>query len=147
MFGVNFEQYLWKPTIDKGARPGTKNLAFSTASFGFQEPGLGVFGRLAFLPGSRNAYDRSVSIGLAGRGLLPGRPLDRMGVGGYWLRASGDLRGLAGATLEDEWGGEVFYNYAITPAIQLTADVQYLDGGLGGGDNALVLGLRLFTQF
>ena len=87
MVGVNFEQYLWKPAPAADARVGTKKLEFSTSSFGFQEPGLGVFGRAAILPESRNPFSASVSLGLGGRGLLPGRPLDRMGIGGYWLKA------------------------------------------------------------
>jgi porin len=147
MVGVNFEQYLWKPAHAEDARVGTKNLDFSTSSFGFQEPGLGVFGRVAFLPEDRNAFSTSFSIGLAGRGLLSGRPLDRMGVAGYWLKASDDLGGLAGEVLDDEWGGEVFYNYAITPSIQASLDLQYIDSAVNTVDDAFVVGLRLFTQF
>jgi len=147
MVGLNFEQYLWKPAHTADARVGTKKLEFSTSSFGFQEPGLGVFGRVAVLPESRNPFSTSVSLGLAGRGIIPGRPLDRMGIGGYWLKASGDLGGLAGAILDDEWGAEIFYNYAITPSIQLTLDLQYIDQAVDTVDNAFVVGLRLFTQF
>ncbi len=148
MVGINFEQYLWKPAHAADARVGTKNLEFSTSSFGFQEPGLGVFGRIAILPEDRNAFSTSFSLGLAGRGLLPGRPLDRMGIAGYWLKASGDLGGLAGELLDDEWGGEIFYNYAITPAIQATLDLQYSDSAVTTVvDDAFVVGLRLFTQF
>jgi porin len=147
MVGVNFEQYLWKPAHAADARVGTKNLEFSTSSFGFQEPGLGVFGRVAVLPESRNAFSTSVSLGLGGRGLLPGRPLDRMGIGSYWLKASGDLGGLAGELLDDEWGAEIFYNYAITPSIQASLDLQYSDSAVTTVDDAFVVGLRLFTQF
>lgn len=147
MFGVNFEQYVWKPAHAADARVGTKNLKFSTSSFGFQERGLGIFGRVAFLPESRNAFSTSVSLGLAGRGLLPGRPLDRMGIAGYMLKASGDLGGLAGELLDDEWGAEIFYNYAITPAIQATLDLQYSHSAVTTVDDAFVVGLRLFTQF
>ena len=147
MFGINFEQYLWKPAHTADARVGTKNLEFSTSAFGFQEPGLGVFGRVAFLPEDRNAFSTSVSLGLAGRGLLSGRPLDRMGVAGYWLKASGDLGGLAGELLDDEWGGEIFYNYAITPSIQASLDLQYIDSAVNTVDDAFVVGMRLFTQF
>jgi hypothetical protein len=147
MFGVNFEQYLWKPAHTADARVGTKQLEFSTSSFGFQEPGLGVFGRVAVLPESRNAFSTSVSLGLAGRGILPGRPLDRMGIGGYWLKASGDLGGLAGRLLDDETGAEIFYNYAITPAIQASLDLQYNESAVTTVDSGFVAGLRLFAQF
>jgi len=147
MVGVNFEQYLWRPAHTADGQVGTKNLKFSTSELGFQERGLGIFGRVAFLPENRNAFSTSISLGLAGRGLIPGRPLDRMGIGGYWLKASGDLGGLAGAILDDEWGAEIFYNYAITPSIQLTLDLQYIDQAVDTVDNAFVVGLRLFTQF
>ena len=147
MVGVNFEQYLWQPAHAANARVGTKNLEFSTSSFGFQKPGLGVFGRVAFLPEDRNAFSTSASLGLAGRGLLAGRPLDRMGIGGYWLKASGELRGLAGEILGDEFGAEIFYNYAITPSIQASLDLQYSDSGVTTVGDGFVVGLRLFTQF
>lgn len=147
MVGVNFDQYLWKPAHAADAKAGTKNLKFSTSSFGYQEPGLGVFGRVAVLPEDRNAFSMSASLGLAGRGLLPDRPFDRMGIAGYWLKASGDLGGLAGELLDDEWGGEIFYNYAITPAIQATLDLQYSASAVTTVDDGFVVGLRLFTQF
>jgi porin len=147
MLGVNFEQYLWQPAHAADARAGTKNLEFSTSAFGFQKPGLGVFGRFAVLPKDRNAFSTSFSLGLAGRGLIPGRPFDRMGIGGYWLKASSDLGGLEGRLLDNEIGAEVFYNYAITPAIQATLDLQYSNSGVTVVDDSVVVGLRLFTQF
>ena len=52
-----------------------------------------------------------------------------------------------GALLGDEWGAEIFYNYAITPSIQFTLDLQYIDSGVSTADNAFVVGLRLFTLF
>ena len=63
------------------------------------------------------------------------------------LNASGDLDGLAGELLKDEWGAEVFYNYAITPSIQATIDLQYIDSANTTVDDVFVVGLRLFTQF
>jgi porin len=147
MFGINFEQYLWKPAHAADAKVGTRNLDFSTSSFGFQEPGLGVFGRIAILPKSRNPFNTMVSLGLGGRGLLPGRSLDRMGIAGYWLNDSEDLGGLAGVLVDDEWGIEMFYNYAITPAIQASLDLQYIDSAVITADDVFVVGLRLFTQF
>lgn len=147
MVGINFEQYLWQPAHAADMQAGTKNLKFSTSAFGFQKPGLGVFGRVAFLPEDRNAFSTSISLGLAGRGIIPGRPFDRMGIGGYWLKASGDLGGLAGDLLENELGFEAFYNYAITPAIQASLDLQYSDSGVTTVDDGFVVGMRLFTQF
>jgi carbohydrate-selective porin OprB len=70
-----------------------------------------------------------------------------MGIGGYWLKASGELRGLAGKILGDEFGAEIFYNYAITPSIQASLDLQYSDSGVTTVGDGFVVGLRLFTQF
>ena len=70
-----------------------------------------------------------------------------MGIGGYWLKASDDLGGLAGKLLDDEWGGEIYYNYAITPAVQATLDLQYADSAVTTVDDSFVVGLRLFMQF
>jgi porin len=99
------------------------------------------------LPEDRNAFSTSVSLGLAGRGLIPGRPFDRMGIGGYWLKASDELGGEVGKLLDDEWGAEIFYNYAITPSVQASLDLQYSDSGITTADNGVVVGMRLFTQF
>ena len=147
MVGVNFEQYLWKPAHAADGQVGTENLKFSTSALGFQERGLGVFGRVAILPDDRNAFGKSASLGLGGRGLIPGRPLDRMGIAGYWLDSSSDLGGLAGKLLDNEWGAEAFYNYAITPAVQASVDLQYNDSAVATVDNGFLFGLRLFTQF
>ena len=52
-----------------------------------------------------------------------------------------------GRLLDNEWGAEIFYNYAITPAVQATLDLQYNNSAVTKVDEGVVLGLRLFTQF
>jgi hypothetical protein len=42
---------------------------------------------------------------------------------------------------------EAFYNFAITPWLQLSADVQRISPGIKSSDNAWVLGTRLNTRF
>ena len=49
--------------------------------------------------------------------------------------------------LEDEVGFEAFYNFAITPAVQLSADVQWVNSGIQNNDNVVVVGTRLFVRF
>ena len=52
------------------------------------------------------------------------------------------------ADLDDsEQGVEVFYNMAITPAAQLTFDLQWLDNPFVGVDDGVVLGLRFKMDF
>ncbi len=139
---LNLEQYLWKPEAAGGKEVRTR-------SFDYQEPGLGTFLRFAYTPGDRNPFNLFASGGLSGRGLIAGRPYDRMGVGAYALMASNDLQDqpFIGQAVEDEVGVEAFYNFAMTPWAQISFDAQWIDPGIAANDPAVVLGTRLFLQF
>ncbi|NOQ46015.1 MAG: hypothetical protein GQ559_05000 [Desulfobulbaceae bacterium] len=54
---------------------------------------------------------------------------------------------IIGNLLEDEVGFEAFYNFAITPAVQISADIQWIASGIERSDDAVVIGTRLFTRF
>lgn len=54
---------------------------------------------------------------------------------------------LSSAGLDNEIGGGLFYNVQLTPATNLTFDVQVVDSALPGADTAVVLGLRLGARF
>jgi porin len=139
---LNFEQFIWKP-----AASARKKSTARTASFDFQEPGIGIFARASYTPKDRNAWNAYASGGVSGRGFFESRPYDRAGVGVYWLQESSDLDNQPGNLFKDETGFEVFYNYAITPSIQLSVDAQWIDPGITSSDDTVVLGTRLFTQF
>ena len=139
---LNVEQYLWKPS---SAAP--KKSTVKTAAFDFQDPGIGLYGRFGYTPEDRNLWNIYASGGIAGRGIIPNRPYDRLGVGVYWLKESNDLNDQPGDLLEDEVGFEAFYNLAVTPWAQLSFDVQWINSGVTSVDDAVVLGMRLFTQF
>jgi len=49
---------------------------------------------------------------------------------------------LQGMGVDDEVGGEVFYNVAVTPWFHVTLDAQVIDSALPLADTAWVLGLR-----
>ncbi len=138
----DLEQYIWKPDF-------APENQVRTRQFDYQEPGLGFFFRFGWTPEDRNPWNISVSGGVSGRGLIPGRPYDRMGLGVYSLVESGDLRDRAilNRALGTEVGLEAFYNFAITPWLQLSADIQWIASGIEGNDDAVVLGTRLFTRF
>jgi len=138
----NGEQYIWKP--DKPAANQVR-----TRSFDFQEPGVGLFFRFGYTPKDRNLWNMFTSGGVGARGVIPGRPYDRMGVGFYSLTESDDLakQPLIGLQTSTELGLEAYYNFAITPWSQLSADIQWVDSGLTANKDAVVLGTRLFTQF
>jgi porin len=49
--------------------------------------------------------------------------------------------------IDDETGGEVFYNIEFTPWIHVTLDAQIADSALPGVDTAFVLGTRVVVSF
>jgi len=135
----NFDQYLYEP--EKGS-----------------EKGVGIFGRFGVSDGNPNPMHFFVSFGVGGKGIIPGRPLDRFGIGYYYMDVSNPkFTGLLGRTrelLRDEYGFEAFYNVAITPWLQLTPDIQVIRpaqkrvAANGKGiDTASVLGFRLQMIF
>ena len=147
------EQYFWEP---KGASvprvEGGRKEEFHvpTKDFAQDKPGMGVFYRFSYTPADRSAYDVYLSAGIGGRGVIPGRRYDRFGVGSYWLKQSSDFSSQPGIPLllGNEVGVEAFYNFAITPWMQLTADVQWIaDPGKQSSGDAVVLGTRLNIRF
>jgi len=142
-YGVffNFDQYLYMKDEETGA-------------------GWGIFGRVGWAPKNRNVIDQFYSLGLGGKGcLVPGRELDRWGLGWAGTHFSSDfrdgLRALAGVSTEGlEHALEAFYNIRVTPAIHFSLDAQYiLDpftgafGLLETDNHAFVLGSRLQMDF
>ena len=102
------------------------------------------------MPDDRNAYNMTMSGGLGARGVIPGRPNDRMGIGAYAMFASSHFENssrLLDDLMEDEVGIETYYNLALTPSMQISADVQWVDQGLSTSDEAWVLGCRLNVRF
>jgi porin len=117
------------------------------------ERGWGIFGRVGWGPPDRNAIDQFYSFGIGGKGVGE-RHQDRFGVGFYYAHLSHDLRRLVNNLNVGETGLELFYNYALTPAIEITPDVQFIFNPSGGlknnfndNDFALVLGIRAQINF
>jgi porin len=145
-FFYNFDQYLYEPKRGSGQ-------------------GAGVFGRFGVSDGNPNPMHFFFSFGVGGKGIIPSRPLDRFGIGYYYIDVnSPKITGLFGRDrefLRDESGFEAFYNIAITPWMQLTPDIQVIRPsqkevvnrtGLitldrKSIDTATVLGLRLQLVF
>jgi porin len=140
----NFDQYLYE--IEKGS-----------------DRGIGIFGRFAVSDGNPDLMHFFYSLGVGGKGVIPGRPLDQFGIGAYYV----DIRKLKltgpFATREffrDEYGLEAYYNIAITPWMKLTPDIQVIRPGMKtfmdtsgliprrkNIDTATVLGIRLQLVF
>jgi porin len=137
MVYYNFDQYLYEPKKGSGQ-------------------GIGIFGRLGASDGDPNPMRFFFSFGFGGKGIIPGRPLDRFGIGYYYMDVrSAKFTGLHASRefLRDESGFEAFYNIAIAPWLQLTPDIQVIRPAqkemINGEDvrTATVLGLRLKTIF
>jgi len=134
----NFDQYLYEPKKGSGQ-------------------GIGIFGRFGASDGNPNPMHFFFSIGVGGKGIIPSWPLDRFGIGYYYMDVRNPrLTGLHGRErkfLRDEYGFEAFYNVAITPWLQLTPDIQVIRPAQKetvSGENvhtATVLGLRLQMLF
>lgn len=94
--------------------------------------GIGVFGRFGYAPPETNTVTLDGSVALVAYGLIDFRKYDSFGVGFYYNAISHNLKDsinqlTAGtATVEDEKGIEIFYDFAITPAIRLIPSYQHI---------------------
>lgn len=136
-----FEQYLWHPGGDTNR-------------------GVGVFFTFGTSDGKANPIKYSYSMGIGGKGVVPGRPHDTFGVGWARTEFSGDylpfLRQQLRLGLEREDAVEIFYNASITSWLNATLDLQVIESalkkklgssGLESIDTTVVAGLRLYMRF
>jgi len=150
---ISGEQYFWEPkgaSVPRSEGGRKEDYYVPTKDFVQDQPGMGIFYRVSITPEDRSAYDLYLSGGIGGRGVIPGRPYDRFGVGSYWLSESSDFKNqpVVATTLQDEVGLEAFYNFAITPYVQLSLDAQWIAmSGKQSSENAVVLGTRLNIRF
>jgi porin len=143
----NFDQYLYEPKKGSGQ-------------------GIGIFGRFGASDGNPNPVHYFYSIGIGGKGLIPGRPLDQFGIGYYYIDISNPTFTGVLATrsaLRNEYGFEAYYHIALTPWVKLTPNIQVIQpaqkniANIGTDgiptvstksiDTAIVLGLRLQLVF
>jgi porin len=85
-----------------------------------------------------------VGAGVGAKGLIPGRDADQLGVGFFFVSASGKL---LDGRLDHDFGVEFYYNFAVTGWLNVTADLQVIDPALRGIDTSVVLGLRMKAEF
>jgi porin len=94
--------------------------------------GIGVLGRIGYAPEETNSITRDASVELFANGLSDPRPFDSFGLGIYHNGISqpfkDDVARLTRgtATPKNENGVEVFYDFAITPAIRVTPSYQHV---------------------
>jgi porin len=137
-----FDQYLWHPGGDRTR-------------------GIGVFFTFGASDGKANPIKYSYSMGIGGKGVVPGRPRDSFGIGWARTELSDDflpfLRERLRLGLEREDAIEMYYNASITPWLNATLDLQIIEpaltkglessGELEDAETAVVAGLRLHVKF
>jgi porin len=127
---ANFYQSLWADPCD-------------------EKRNWGVFGQFGVSDGNPNPVKFVANGGVGGRSMLPGRTLDTFGVGYFYLGLSDGFKALSRPLLpqRDEYGVELFYNYAVTPWARLTGDLQIARPSTAGLDTAIIPGLRFQILF
>ena len=94
--------------------------------------GIGVFGRFGQAgPEALNMVNQAASAALLARGLFGRRQYDSFGMGFYYNGISKDLKNSVsqltdGTTVKNENGLEIFYDFAITPAININVGYQHI---------------------
>jgi porin len=112
--------------------------------------GWGLFTLATLSDGNPNPVRWSVLAGLGGNNLLPGREIDQWGVGFFHYGLTTPLlAGLAERRIyrRSEGGIEAFYNWALTPWMRLTGDLQIVDPWVVNRPRGTYMALRLQTRF
>jgi porin len=109
----------------------------------------GVFGQFGISDGNPNPVRFVANGGIGGRSMIPGRPIDTFGVGYFYLGLSNGFKTLSQPILPqgDEYGGELFYNLAITPWARFTFDLQIARPSTVGFNTVIIPGLRFQMLF
>lgn len=109
--------------------------------------GVGLFVAAGFADQDTNPIEWTISGGVGGRGIIPTRDNDTFGIGYFYIGLQPN-RLTSTAAIDDEVQGfEAYYNIAITPAAQLTFDIQTVDSAVNSVDTAVILGARLYLRF
>jgi porin len=139
----SFEQFLWQP---KGNPKG----------------GIGMFFSAGLSDGKANPIKYSYSLGLVGKGVVPGRPYDDFGIG--WARTEFSdnfvpyLRDTYDLGLDHEDAVELFYNAAVTPWLSVSPSLQIISPALNKAfdstisdfkdlDTTYIAGVRVGIRF
>jgi porin len=94
--------------------------------------GIGIFGRVGYAPQATNPVSSYASVALFAHGLFSGREYDTFGAGFYYNKISNNLKidiaqlTLGNASANNESGIEVFYDFAVTPAVRLIPSYQHI---------------------
>jgi porin len=138
----SFEQFLWQPAGDP-------------------HRGIGVFFSAGVSDGKANPIKYSLSLGLVGKGVVPGRPMDDFGIGWARTEFSDDfvpfLRDRFDLGLDHEDAIEVYYNVSVTPWLNVSPNFQFISpaldktmdssGNFKNLDDIYMAGVRIGVRF
>jgi porin len=149
------EAYIPYPDVATPTTRGSWCLYWNCDQFLVVDPadskrGWGLFGRAGIADAKTSPIDAFVSFGCGGN--VPGRIRrdDTFGVGWYYASSSPQIGTLITSQfgpVGDGQGIECFYNYAVTPAVRITPDVQYVVPSLRLAEPALIAGVRALVSF
>jgi porin len=138
----SFEQFLWQPAGD-------------------HKRGVGTFFSAGVSDGKANPIKYSYSLGLVGKGVVPGRPRDDVGIG--WARTEFSdhfvpyMRSTFDLGLKHEDAVELYYNASVTPWLSISPSLQILSPGLNKAldsnrnfmnlDTTYIVGVRVGIRF
>lgn len=147
--GLDLGDVLLPPGLESSTRKGSYNIAVQLNHLLVESPvtkgqGLGIYARAAIADGNPNVFEQSAIGGIAGHAIIPGRPRDSFGIGGFYYKFSNVLQDTVAplATFKDERGVEAWYSLAVAPWFKLTADAQFISPARGKQPNALILAVR-----
>jgi porin len=137
-----FEQYLWQPAGDP-------------------KRGVGAFFNFGASDGRANPVKYSYSLGLVGKGVVPGRPRDDFGIGWAHTEFSDNfvpfLRSTFNLGLDHEDAVELYYSASVTPWLTMSPSLQVINSGLNKTldsssnfknlDTTYLAGVRVGTRF
>ena len=109
--------------------------------------GIGVFASLGLGDDDTNPVGWAMHLGLSGRGVIPGRDDDTMGLGYFYNDLQKPRTLLTDLLRGSTQGVELYYNAAVLPSLALTGDLQWTKSALANVDDSIVLGLRCNISF
>ena len=109
--------------------------------------GWGFFGRVSISDANPTPLRYFLSAGIGGDSPVRCHRGDSFGIGWYYVGASDEFGQIAQAKFgpRDGTGAELFYNFQVTPWLNITPDLQIVRPGWGAvaTDDAFIYGLRV----
>jgi porin len=128
----------WQYLFTEESKPG----AVDPTNGVMDHEGLGVFTMLGLADEDANPVSWTAAGGLSGRGSIPGRSADTWALG-FFYNDLQDLGPVGSPFMSSVSGWEAYYDIALTPAVGLTLDAQFLQSAFNLIDDATIVALRL----